>query len=90
MVAFLLPVLIKRKSLLMQWRRNIKLIDANVILRYLLNDHAEMSLTARILISTDKNSRKPLISLENLRFTAVLNYCRRRDLNPHEVAPGRF
>ena len=29
----------------------IKLIDANIILRYLLNDHAEISLTAGTLIS---------------------------------------
>ena len=48
----------------MQWRRNIKLIDANVILRYLLNEHAEMSLTARTLISSGNVYTKPEIISE--------------------------
>lgn len=31
----------------MQWQKNMQLIDANVILRYLLNDHEEMSMKAK-------------------------------------------
>jgi predicted nucleic-acid-binding protein len=48
----------------MQWQRNTQLIDANVILRYLLNDHAEMSLTARTLISSGNAYTKPEIISE--------------------------
>ena len=40
------------------------MIDANVILRYLLNDHAEMSLTARTLISFGNVYTKPEIISE--------------------------
>ena len=39
---------------------------------------------------SDKNSRKPLISLRNLEFAAVLLSCRRWDLNPHTLADNRF
>ncbi len=48
----------------MPWRRNTQLIDANVILRYLLNDHAEMSPTARTLISSGNAYTKPEIISE--------------------------
>lgn len=33
----------------MQWPRNMQLIDANVILRYLLNDDPEISQKAKVL-----------------------------------------
>lgn len=48
----------------MQWQKNMQLIDANVILRYLLNDHAEMSLTAKTLISTGNAYTKPEVIAE--------------------------
>lgn len=48
----------------MQWQKNMHLIDANVILRYLLNDHAEMSLTAKTLISSESVYTKPEIIAE--------------------------
>jgi len=34
----------------MQWQKNMQLLDANVILRYLLNDHEEMPLKASDII----------------------------------------
>ena len=48
----------------MQWQKNMQLIDANVILRYLLNDHAEMSSAARTLISSGKAYTKPEVITE--------------------------
>ena len=35
-----------------RWFKSMPIIDANVILRYLLNDHAEMSPAARDIIAT--------------------------------------
>ena len=48
----------------MQWQKNTQLIDANVILRYLLNDHAEMSPAAKTLISSGNTYTKPEIIAE--------------------------
>ena len=48
----------------MQWQKNMQLIDANVILRYLLNDHPEMSPAAKTLISSGKAYTKPEIIAE--------------------------
>lgn len=48
----------------MQWQKNMQLLDANVILRYLLNDHAEMSLKARDVISSGNTYTKPEVISE--------------------------
>lgn len=48
----------------MQWQKNMQLLDANVILRYLLNDHAEMSLKARDVISSGDTYTKPEVISE--------------------------
>lgn len=48
----------------MQWLKNMKLIDANVILRYLLNDNPEMSSKAKNLISSGNAYTKPEIIAE--------------------------
>ncbi|MFG6329301.1 MAG: PIN domain-containing protein [Lachnospiraceae bacterium] len=42
----------------------MQLLDANVILRYLLNDHAEMSLKARDIISSGNTYTKPEVISE--------------------------
>ena len=48
----------------MQWQKNMQLIDANVILRYLLNDHEEMSIKAKNLISSGTVYTKPEVISE--------------------------
>lgn len=48
----------------MQWPKNMQLIDANVILRYLLNDNPEMSQKARALVATGNAYTKPEIIAE--------------------------
>lgn len=48
----------------MQWPKNMQLIDANVVLRYLLNDSPEMSIKARELISSGNAYIKPEIIAE--------------------------
>ncbi len=48
----------------MQWQKNMQLLDANVILRYLLNDHAEMSLKTRDVISSGDTYTKPEVISE--------------------------
>ncbi len=48
----------------MQWRKNMQLIDANVILRYLLNDNPEMSSKAKEIISSGNAYAKPEVIAE--------------------------
>ena len=48
----------------MQWPKNMQLIDANVILRYLLNDTPEMSSKAKELVSSGNVYTKPEIIAE--------------------------
>ncbi len=48
----------------MQWRKSMQLIDANVILRYLLNDNQEMAQKARSLIASGKVYTKPEVISE--------------------------
>lgn len=48
----------------MQWQKNMRLIDANVILRYLLNDHEEMSMKAKNLIASGTAYTKPEVIAE--------------------------
>lgn len=48
----------------MQWQKNMQLIDANVMLRYLLNDHAELSQKAKAAISSGLAYTKPEIISE--------------------------
>lgn len=48
----------------MQWRKSMQLIDANVILRYLLNDNQEMAQKARSLIVSGKVYTKPEVISE--------------------------
>lgn len=48
----------------MQWQKNMQLIDANVILRYLLNDHPEMSYNAKIFIASGNAYSKPEVIAE--------------------------
>ena len=48
----------------MQWQKNMQLIDANVILRYLLNDHEEMSMKAKNLIASGTAYTKPEVIAE--------------------------
>lgn len=48
----------------MQWQKNMQLIDANVILRYLLNDHPELSPAAKTFISSGCAYTKPEIIAE--------------------------
>lgn len=48
----------------MQWRKSMQLIDANVILRYLLNDHPEMSRNAKAFIASGNAYAKPEIIAE--------------------------
>ena len=40
----------KVKLGLKQWWKNMKIVDANIILRYLLNDHEELSNKATVII----------------------------------------
>ena len=44
----------------MQWQKNMLLIDANVILRGILNDHPEMTQKAKEVISTSENMLLPM------------------------------
>lgn len=48
----------------MQWPKSMQLIDANVILRYLLNDSPEMSQKARVLVASGSVYTKPEIIAE--------------------------
>ena len=48
----------------MQCQKNMHLIDANVMLRYLLNDHPEMSQKAKSIIATNQTYTKPEIISE--------------------------
>lgn len=48
----------------MLWQKNTQLIDANVILRYLLNDSLEMSSKAKDIISLGNTYTKPEIISE--------------------------
>ncbi len=48
----------------MQWQKNMQLIDANVILRYMLNDNKEMSATAKSLIASGNAYTKPEVISE--------------------------
>ena len=48
----------------MLWPKNMQLIDANVILRYLLNDHPEMSQKANAIISSGNAYTKPEVISE--------------------------
>lgn len=44
----------------MQWPRNMQLIDANVILRYILNDSPEMSQKSKALVASGSAYTKPI------------------------------
>ena len=44
------------------WLKSMKLVDANVILRYLLNDHAEMSQQARTVIDGGAYTKPEIIA----------------------------
>lgn len=46
----------------MPWPKNMKLIDANVILRYLLNDHPETSLQAKEIIASGAYTKPEVIA----------------------------
>lgn len=48
----------------MQWPKSMQLIDANVILRYLLNDNPEMSPKAKALVASGSAYTKPEIIAE--------------------------
>ncbi len=48
----------------MPWPKNMQLIDANVILRYLLNDHPDMSQIAKDHISSGCAYTKPEVLAE--------------------------
>lgn len=48
----------------MQWQKNMQLIDANVILRYMLNDNKEMSAMAKSLIASGNAYTKPEVISE--------------------------
>ena len=48
----------------MQWPKNMQLIDANVMLRYLLNDDPEMSQKSKALVATGNTYTKPEIIAE--------------------------
>ena len=48
----------------MQWQENMQLIDANVMLRYLLNDHPVMSQKAKLIIASTQTYTKPEIISE--------------------------
>lgn len=39
---------------LRQWWKNMKIVDANIVLRYLLNDHDELSNKATMIIEGNK------------------------------------
>ena len=39
---------------IMWWLKNMALFDANVFLRYLLNDNAEMAVTLELFLSTER------------------------------------
>lgn len=58
------PALIeKRRGLLkMPWSKNIQLIDANVILRYLLNDSPEMSMKAKSIVESGAYTKPEFVN----------------------------
>ncbi len=47
-----------------QWQKNMQLVDANVIIRYLLNDSPQLSEKARSIISNGRAYAKPEIIAE--------------------------
>ena len=46
----------------MLWFKNMRLIDANVILRYLLNDHPEMSRQAKDIVESGAYTKPEIIA----------------------------
>lgn len=46
----------------MPWFKNMQLIDANVILRYLLNDHPEMSVKAKRIVENGAYTKPEIIA----------------------------
>lgn len=46
----------------MLWSKNMKLVDANVILRYLLNDHQEMSQQAKAVIDSGAYTKPEIVA----------------------------
>ena len=46
----------------MLWSKNMKLVDANVILRYLLNDNQEMSQQAKAVIGSGAYTKPEIIA----------------------------
>ena len=46
----------------MQWQKNMQLIDAYVILRCILNDHPDMTLKAKEVISNGAYTKPELIA----------------------------
>lgn len=62
----------------MLWSKNMKLVDANVILRYLLNDHQEMSQQAKAVIDSGAYTKPEIIAevvyvLKGVYHAAVTN-----------------
>lgn len=46
----------------MLWSKNMKLVDANVILRYLLNGHQEMSQQAKAVIDSGAYTKPEIVA----------------------------
>ena len=46
----------------MLWPKSMKLIDANVILRYLLNDNQDMALRAKAVIDSGAYTKPEIIA----------------------------
>lgn len=46
----------------MLWLKNMQLIDANVILRYLLNDHPEMSMKAQKVVENGAYTKPEIVA----------------------------
>lgn len=46
----------------MLWSKNMKLVDANVILRYLLNDHQQMSQQAKAVIDSGAYTKPEIVA----------------------------
>lgn len=64
----------------MPWLKNMQLIDANVILRYLLNDHPEMSKKAKEIVENGAYT-KPEIVAEVVYVLKCVYHATKEEIN---------
>ena len=73
----------------MLWSKNMQLIDANVILRYLLNDNRDMSQKAREVVSSGAYT-KPEIIAEVVYVLSGVYQAARSDIQAYVKEMLRF